>query len=162
MLCLLEHPDAVAQLRAAPAMLTAAIEEVLRYRSPVQWVFRFTRREVAVDGRSIPPGKMVLPMIGAANRDPRQFVEPDRFEIARNPNPHIAFGHGIHFCIGAALSRLESRIALGDVLARLDGLQRASNDPWEPRKALHVHGPAKLPVRFQPARHDAASNASSM
>ena len=102
-LCLLERPDQLARLRAAPELLTTAIEEVLRYRSPLQWMMRTPRRDVEVHGQVIPAGKLVLPMIGSANRDPRQFPEAGRFEIDREPNPHVAFGHGIHFCLGTAL-----------------------------------------------------------
>jgi cytochrome P450 len=87
-------------------------------------------------------------MIGSANRDEAVFVDPDRFDITRDPNPHLAFGHGIHFCMGAALSRLEARVALGDLLGRLDGLELLEPGRWEPRRALHVHGPSRLPVRF--------------
>ena len=155
-LCLLENPDQFARLRAAPDLLPSAIEEVLRYRSPLQWMFRLTRRDVAVHGQVIPARNLVLAMIGSANRDSRQFPEPDRFDITRTPNPHIAFGHGIHFCLGAPLSRLEARIALGDLLGRAKSLALASAEPWEPRKALHVLGPARLPVRFEPGRRAAA------
>jgi len=149
-LCLLEYPDQLARLRATPELMPAAIEEVLRYRSPVQWMFRATNRDVEMNRQTIPAGKLVLPIIGAANRDPRQFPDAGRFDILRDPNPHIAFGHGIHFCLGAALSRLEARIALSDLLERLKGLELANPEPWEPRKALHVHGPARLPIRFEP------------
>src|SRR5579864_3687825 len=146
-LCLLEHADQLARLQAKPDLLPPAIEEVLRYRSPVQWMFRATKREVEVRGQKIPAGKLVLPMIGSANRDPRHFPDAARFDITRDPNPHIAFGHGIHFCLGAPLSRLEARVALPDLLERLRGLKLASAEPWEPRKALHVHGPSRLPIR---------------
>jgi cytochrome P450 len=88
-------------------------------------------------------------MIGSANRDHAQFPDAARFDIARDPNPHIAFGHGIHFCLGAALSRMEARIALSDLLARMRRFELASDEPWEPRKALHVHGPTRLPIRFE-------------
>src|SRR5207237_5309925 len=137
-------------------LLPAAIEEVLRYRSPVQWVFRGTTREVELGGHTIPRGALVLAMIGSANRDPGHFPDPERFDIARDPNPHIAFGHGIHFCLGAALSRLEARIALADLLERLPGLRLASAEPWEPRRGVHVHGPNRLPVRFEAGRQTAA------
>ena len=88
--------------------------------------------------------------IGSANRDPAAFAEPERFDVARTPNPHLAFGHGVHFCLGAALSRLEARVALGELLGRLEGLARADDAPWTPRAALHVHGPTRLPLRFRP------------
>jgi cytochrome P450 len=149
-LCLIENPQQLERLRKTPGLLPGAIEEVLRYRPPVQWMFRATRREVEIQGQKIPAGKLVLPILGAANRDPRQFSEPARFDIAREPNPHIAFGHGIHFCLGAALSRLEARVAIPDLLDRLKDLQLSSSEPWQPRQALHVHGPARLAVRFEP------------
>jgi cytochrome P450 len=100
----------------------------------------------------IPAGKLVLPMIGSANRDPSHFPDAGRFDIGRDPNPHIAFGHGIHACLGAGLARLEARIVLADLLERLPGLELASDEPWEPRAALSVLGPSRLPVRFTPAR----------
>jgi cytochrome P450 len=152
MLCFLEHPDQLARLRGAPELLPSAIEEVLRYRSPAQVMYRETKRELELHGVTLPAGTFVLPIIGSANRDARQFHEPQRFDIGRNPNPHIAFGHGIHFCLGAALSRLEARVALGDLLERMKDFALASAEPWEPRKALHVHGPLRLPLRFEPDR----------
>ena len=148
-LCLLEHPDQLARLRTAPELLTSAIEEVLRYRSPIQWMMRTPRRDVEVHGQVIPAGRLVLAMIGSANRDPRQFPEAGRFEIDRDPNPHVAFGHGIHFCLGAALARMESKIALWDLLARFKNFQLVNDQPWEPRQALNVHGPTRLPIRFE-------------
>jgi cytochrome P450 len=151
-LCLVEHPEELARLRAAPERLPAAIEEVLRYRSPLQWTMRTPKHAVTLGGQTIPAGKLVLPVIGAANHDGRYFRDPGRFDITREPNPHLAFGHGIHACLGAPLSRLESRIALADLLSRLESLRLASDAPWEPRKALHVHGPARLPIRFAPGQ----------
>jgi cytochrome P450 len=155
-LCLMEYPDQLALLQSTPELLPTMIEEVLRFRSPIQWMFRATKCDVEMHGQKIPAGKLVLPIIGAANRDPRQFPAPHRFDIARDPNPHIAFGHGIHFCLGAPLSRLEARIALPDLLGRLKNLELASTEPWEPRSALHVHGPARLPVRFEPGQRNAS------
>jgi cytochrome P450 len=150
MLCFLEHPDQLARLRAAPDLLPSAIEEVLRYRSPGQVMYRETKQDLELHGVTLPAGKFVMPIIGSANRDPQQFHEPHRFDIGRDPNPHIAFGHGIHFCLGAALSRMEARVALADLLERMKGFELASDEPWEPRKALHVHGPIRLPIRFEP------------
>jgi len=148
-LSLLEHPDQLALLRATPGLLPSAIEEVLRYRSPFQWMTRATTREVELHGQMIPAGQLVLPVMGAANRDPRQFPDANRFDISRHPNAHIAFGHGIHVCLGAPLARLEARIALGDFLQRVEMFELASNEPWEPRKALQVLGPTRLPIRFK-------------
>jgi cytochrome P450 len=150
-LCLLENPDQLARLWAAPDLLPLAIEEVLRYRSPLAWLMRTPRRDMEMHGQVIPAGKLVLAMVGSANRDPKQFPGAARFDITRNPNPHIAFGHGIHSCIGAALARMETKIALSELLPRLKNLELATNEPWQPRKALHVHGPTRLPIRFKPA-----------
>ena len=148
MICFMEHPDQLAKLRAWPELLPSAIEEVMRYRAPLQWVMRTPVRDIEMNGKTIPAGKLVVPVIGSANRDPARFEDPERFDIARDPNPHITFGHGIHHCMGAPLARLESRVALGDLLSRYRHFEPASADPWPPRKALHVHGPASLPLRF--------------
>ena len=119
-----------------------AIEEVLRYRSPVQAMFRATKRDVILDGVTVPANAFVVASIGSANRDPRVFRDAERFDPERDPNPHIAFGHGVHFCLGAPLARLEARIALED-LAAYD----ASQTEWTPRRSFHVHGPQALRVR---------------
>jgi cytochrome P450 len=150
--CLLDNPDQLARLRSEPQLMESAIEEVLRYRSPLQWMMRTPRRETELHGQMLPAGAFILPMIGSANRDPRVFPDPNRFDIGRNPNPHVAFGHGAHFCLGAALSRLEARIALTDILSRFQSFEWANSGPWPPRPALHVHGPASLPLRFEAAR----------
>ena len=145
--CLLDHPGQLARLRARMDLVPSAIEEVLRFRSPLQAVFRATRRDVEMHGQVIPAGKLVLPIVGSANRDDAVFAAPDNFDITRDPNPHVAFGHGIHFCLGAALARLEAKVALPDLLRRLPTLERADADPWPPRGAFHVHGPARLALR---------------
>ncbi len=159
-LCFLEHPDQLARLRAAPDLLPSAIEEVLRYRSPLQWMPRATARGVEVHGRVIPAGKLVLPVTGSANRDPRQFPDAGRFDIARGPNPHLAFGHGIHACLGAPLARLEARIALADFLRRVSKFELAADGPWLPRQALSVHGPSRLPIRLTPGRQGVATSSA--
>jgi cytochrome P450 len=151
MLCFLEHPDQRARVAADPGLLPSAIEEVLRYRSPFQWMFRLVKHDVAIRDTVIPAGKVVLAMMGAANRDPAVFPDPHWFDVARDPNPHLAFGQGVHFCLGAPLARLESRVALTELLGRLKRLEPASDEPWEPRPGLHVMGPARLPIRFEPA-----------
>jgi cytochrome P450 len=109
-LCLLEAPDQLARLRAEPGLMPTAIEEVLRYRSPVQWMMRTPRRDVEVHGQVIPARQLVLAMIGSANRGPLQFPDAGRCNISRDPNPHVAFGRGIHFCLGAALSRRNPKL----------------------------------------------------
>lgn len=148
-LCLLENPSELALLRSDMRLLPSAIEEVLRYRAPIQWVMRTPTREIELNGELLSPGQLVLAMIGSANRDSKYFQQADAFDVTRDPNPHIAFGHGIHFCLGAALARIEARIALTDLLERTTDWERANNVPWEPRKALHVHGPTHLPIRFR-------------
>ena len=92
---------------------------------------------------------------------PKQFPDANRFDITRDPNPHLAFGHGIHHCIGTALGRLEARIALTDILDRLHDVELASAEPWEPRRALHVHGPARLPIRFAPGARTVAAGVAA-
>jgi cytochrome P450 len=153
----MENPEQLVRLRAAPELLPSAIEEVLRYRAPLQWMPRATRRDVELNGQVIPAGKLVLPLIGSANRDERRFANAGRFDITRDPNPHLAFGQGIHACLGAPLARLEARIALADFLERVQDFELASDEPWEPRQALGVHGPSRLPIRFTPSRRAAAS-----
>jgi cytochrome P450 len=148
---LVEHPDELARLRASPELIASAVEEVLRFRSPVQASFRTPRRDVELHGHTITAGTLVLPMIGSANRDSRFFEDAERFDVGRAPNLHLAFGHGLHFCIGASLSRLEARIALTDLLGRMKAIELETHE-WQPREAFHVHGPARLPIRFTPAR----------
>jgi cytochrome P450 len=113
-------------------------------------MFRVARRDVELHGQTVRAGQLVLAMIGSANHDPAQFPDPERFDITRDPNPHLAFGLGNHFCLGAPLAKLEARIALGQLLTRLRKFELASTAPWEPRKGLHVHGPSRLPIRFEP------------
>lgn len=144
------NPGQFARIRQSPDLLPTAIEEVLRYRSPLQWMFRVAKRDIELSGQTIPAGQIALAMIGSANRDPRHFPDPNLFDPTRDPNPHLAFGHGIHFCLGAALARLEARIALSDLLEQTADLTLASNSPLPPRRGLHVHGPSLLPIRFQP------------
>jgi cytochrome P450 len=146
-LCLDEHPDAAAELRAHPELVPSAVEEVLRYRSPVQSMFRLARSDVRFGEQTIPAGEMVVAWIGSANRDPDQFPEPDRFDIRRSPNRHLAFGHGIHFCLGAPLARLEGTIALGALVERLGRLQvdRAGIEVLTSQILLGVR---RLPVTF--------------
>lgn len=149
-LCFLENPDQLALVRMDPELMPSVIEEVLRYRSPVQWMFRRATRDTEMGGGVvIPAGKVVLAVIGSANRDPRYFQSPEQFDVRRDPNPHLAFGVGMHFCLGASLARLEARVALPDLLKRIRGFRLASDEPWPPRNGLHVYGPSRLPIRFE-------------
>ncbi|MDB4896024.1 MAG: cytochrome [Firmicutes bacterium] len=149
-LSLLEHPEEFARLRSNPALLNTAIEETLRYRSPVQFMFRVTKVDAELGGQTIPAGSMVMAGIGSANRDEAKFSDPDRFDIARDPNPHIAFGHGNHFCLGAPLARVEARVALTAIFDRLGDLRRANDDQLVPPKGFAVHGVKHLPLLFTP------------
>jgi cytochrome P450 len=151
---LLEHPEQLRLLRSQQDLVPNAIEEIVRYRSPAQVSFRQTTRDVELRGRTIPANSFVLVMVGSANRDTTHLPDAHRFDITRTPNPHIAFGHGIHFCLGAALARLEGRIALTHLLNDLSDIQLADDTPWEPRQALHVHGPARLPVKVTRRVHE--------
>ncbi len=158
-LCFQAYPQQFQSLRDDPSRLPAAIEEVLRYRSPLQIVFRTTTCDVPLHRHVIPAGSLVLLVIGSANRDSTHFQNAHRFEISRtDAASHIAFGHGIHFCIGAALARMEARIALSVLLERVPDLRYARRGGWSPREAFNVHGPASLPLRFTPGRRGAGAS----
>jgi cytochrome P450 PksS len=125
-LALLEHPDQMARLRKDPALIMPAVEEMLRYTSPVELApERYAREDVALAGAVIPRGAMVFVVIASANRDERQFADPDALDITREPNRHLAFGLGAHFCLGAALARLEGQIAISTLLRRVPDLRQA-------------------------------------
>jgi cytochrome P450 len=123
MLALGRNPEAMAALRSTPELLRPAIEEMLRYDGPVQATFRTATKDTVVGGTEIAAGMGVFVIVAAANRDPAHFEEPERFDIRRAPNEHLAFGEGIHFCIGAPLARLEGSIAIASALARFPGLR---------------------------------------
>ena len=121
------------------------MEELLRYDGPVQRTARIPSEDVTIGGRTIPKGEMVMPFIGAANRDPAQFPDPERLDIARADNRHIAFGWGIHFCLGAPLARVEGQIAIGTLVRRLPKLALATERPEYPPEphAARAHGAAR-------------------
>ncbi|HEY6395075.1 MAG TPA: cytochrome P450, partial [Candidatus Binataceae bacterium] len=123
MLALARYPDQMAMLRESPELMPRAIEEMLRFDGPVQSTARFPKAPVEVGGSEIPGGTICFVMVAAANRDPAQFSNPERFDITRDPNDHVAFGEGIHFCIGAPLARLEGSIAIGAVLEKFPNLK---------------------------------------
>jgi cytochrome P450 len=139
LLCLLNNPDQFALLQQQPALLDSAIEEMLRYESPVQrGTFRIAVEPITLRTTTIKPGAQIWAFIGAANRDPEQFIDPDRFDITRVSNKHLAFGYGIHYCLGASLARTEARIGFVRVLARLPGLYQIAELPAvEPQRPLH-------------------------
>ncbi|MGN7252949.1 cytochrome P450 [Arthrobacter sp. SAFR-014] len=147
-LCFTEQHGTMERLRAEPSLLPHAIEEVLRYRSPVQSMYRVTAADTTVGNVQVPAGAPLVAWIGSANRDERQFHRPEQFDIDRTPNRHLAFGHGIHFCLGAPLARLEARIALQGILDRLPGLALAPEAHLERMDSTIIYGVKELPVRW--------------
>jgi len=150
LLALLRHPEELRTLRARPEMLGSAIEEFLRYDSPVQITNRSTIEDVALDGITVPAGAFVAVAIASANRDPRAFRDPDRLDLARAENPHLAFGVGRHFCLGAALARMEAEEAFRALLARLPRIALDREVEYHLNPLLR--GPAALWLRVQEAR----------
>src|SRR5216683_2697826 len=150
-MALLERPDELARLRREPDLLASgtAVEELLRFTSPVQIATeRYAVEDVQLSGTTIPRGSIVLALIASANHDEAQFVDPERLDLRRTPNPHLAFGQGAHYCLGAPLARLEAQIAFETLLRRLPELQLAISPAqvrW--RRGLFLRGPTALPVR---------------
>jgi cytochrome P450 len=149
-LCLLRHPAERARLVAQPELLPSAVEEVLRCESPVRLTRRFAREPVSLGGVGIARGERVVALLGVANRDPDVFPDPERFDVARSPNPHLAFGSGVHFCLGAHLARLETRLALGALLRRFPRLE---GDPTtaRARPGVALRTLESLPLRLRAA-----------
>ncbi|EMY33901.1 cytochrome P450 [Arthrobacter crystallopoietes BAB-32] len=143
------NPGTLERLRAEPGLLPQAIEEVLRYRSPVQAMYRLAAADAELDGTAIPAGDSLVAWIGAANHDPRHFERPEEFDVDRSPNRHLAFGHGVHFCLGSPLARLEARIALQAVLTRLPGIAVVPGAALERVDSTIVFGPKQVPVFWQ-------------
>jgi cytochrome P450 len=148
-LCFTEVPGTIEQLLAEPSLLPQAIEEVLRYRSPVQSMYRVTAADTTLGDLRIPAGAPLVAWIGSANRDERHFERPDQFDIDRGPSRHLAFGQGIHFCLGAPLARLEAKIALEAALSRLPGLTLTAGSRLERMNSTIVYGFKELPVSWQ-------------
>jgi cytochrome P450 len=146
--CFTDYPEAMERLRREPALMPTAIEEVLRYLPPVWFLFRQTTTDVELAGRTIPANQIVLAWTASANRDPAQFPDPDRFDIEREPNRHLAFGHGVHYCVGAPLARLEAKIALTMMLEQLKDLQRVEGAPVMVHQGI-VFVIRSLPVSYQ-------------
>jgi cytochrome P450 len=116
---LLQHPEQLQRLRDEPALIDSAVEEVLRFNGPIQGTKpNWALEDVTLHGVTIPKGAPVMPMLGAANRDPAVFEKPDVFDIGRTPNRHLGFGFGAHYCLGASLARIEAKIALRNLLRR--------------------------------------------
>jgi cytochrome P450 PksS len=145
---LLEHPDQLERLRDEPALIVSAVEELLRYTSPVEMATeRYAREDVPIGGVTIPRGEMVYAVIASANRDERQFTDPDSLDLAREPNRHLSFGLGPHYCLGAPLARLEGQIAVNTLLRRIPDLRLTrSPDQLRWRRGLLLRGLESLPV----------------
>ncbi|NEE27544.1 cytochrome P450, partial [Streptomyces sp. SID7982] len=147
---LLDHPGQLALLRAEPGLIDGAVEEMLRYDGPVEnATFRFAREPVTIGSTVIPRDAVVLVALASADRDPDRFPAPDTFDIRREPQGHLAFGHGAHYCLGAPLARMEARIAIGALLERCPGLARDESGgelDWLP--GLLMRGTRGLPVRW--------------
>ena len=140
-------PRRVARFREAPWLLPAAVEEALRWQSPVQRTWRIAKAEVELGGHRVPAAALVVLLLGAANRDPARFADPDRFDILRRDLGHLAFGAGVHACLGAFLARLEAQVAVSALLRRWPTLQLATDRPaWRPTATLRSL--ATLPVTW--------------
>src|SRR3954471_24991832 len=126
---LLAHPGELRRLRAEPSLMGTAIDELLRYEGPSKLIPRWAVEEIELRGRRIEPGRLVLLVQASANRDPRRFADPDRLDVARHPNPQLGLGYGPHHCLGAALARLETSIALSRLIARRPAIQLAGEPP---------------------------------
>jgi cytochrome P450 len=149
-LALLQHPEALAAVQADRGLIPSYVEEALRWDTPVQGLYRTTTRDVVLADVSIPSGTKVLVLYGSANRDAEVFPGADRFDVRRNPNPHLAFASGVHFCLGAQLARLEGRITATMMLERFDRLRFDPEAGVERALNPTVRGLRRLPLVFDP------------
>jgi cytochrome P450 PksS len=147
-LALLENPGQMNRLRDDPALIKAAVEELLRYNGPLETATeRYAREDTTVTGVTVPRGELVLAVLASANRDEQQFA--DRLDLGREANPHVAFGFGIHYCLGASLARLEGQIAIATLLRRIPNLKIAiPSNTLRWRRGLVLPGLESLPVTF--------------
>jgi cytochrome P450 len=149
LLALAHHPEQAAALRRSPEGMARAVDEFLRYDSPVLSLGRVVKKETQLGGKRLSPGERIFAMLLAANRDGAVFANPDRLDIARNPNPHMAFGKGHHFCLGAPLARIEGQVAVECLLERFGTLELAEpvdDIPWI--NSMVTRGPTRLPMRL--------------
>ena len=149
MIALLEHPDQKDLLTADPELINNGVEELLRWVTPIKNMARTVMRDHELRGQTLHEGDQVMLMYPAANRDPEIWENPDTFDVTRNPNPHLAFGFGPHFCLGASLARIELKVMFSELLRRVPDLHLAG--PAEPRRASNfISGPESMPVEFTP------------
>jgi hypothetical protein len=149
MIALLKNPDQLQRLRDNPSLIESCVEELLRFDSPVQWASRVVAEEVEMNGVKLEPGAILLASVGAANHDPRQFENPDKLDIARSDNRHLSFGMGIHFCLGAALARMEAQIAVQTLVQRLPNL-RLNQKKVRWKKGMIFRAAHEVQLRFDP------------
>jgi cytochrome P450 family 142 subfamily A polypeptide 1 len=150
MLELIKHRDQLDALRSGDADLALAAEEMIRWNSPVQNMSRTATRDVTIRGQQIKEGEQLILFYPSANRDEDVFEDPHRFDVRRNPNPHLAFGFGTHFCLGASLARLEVRVMFDELLRRIPDIELATDKPLHRRSSNFVSGLETLPVTFAP------------
>ncbi|WFA06023.1 MULTISPECIES: cytochrome P450 [Bacillus] len=148
LLAFMKHPEQLAVLKENPLLIESAVEECLRYESPTQMTARTASEDCEISGKMIKKNEQVYVLLGAANRDPDIFKEPHVFDITRKPNPHLAFGHGPHVCLGSSLARLEAQMAILALLERAPGLRLAASDVCY-RKLFGFRALAELPVAFR-------------
>ena len=151
LLALDRHPGVRRELLADPTLLPTAVDELLRFEPPVHELARTLTRDVEIHGRKLREGDRVLLMLASANRDASRFRDPERLFPRRDPNPHLSFGFGIHFCMGASLARMEARVALGELLRAIPDY-RVTGGEIEWFRTPSVRGPARLPIAFTPPR----------
>jgi cytochrome P450 len=144
---LAQFPEQLERLKSEPALVPSAVEEMLRWVSPVKQFMRTAVVDQDIRGVRIPEGDSVLLSFPSANRDEDVFTNPERFDVARDPNRHLAFGFGAHFCLGAQLARLEGRVFFSELLPRLRSIELAGEPAY--METLFVGGPKHLPVRYQ-------------
>jgi cytochrome P450 len=154
-LALVQHPDQLEKLKSDPLLIKPAVEELLRYTSPVEIsTERYARQDLEVSGTEVPRGELVLGVLGSANRDERYFDEPDALDLARDPNKHLAFGRGgVHHCLGAPLARMEGQIAITALLQRFPDVRLdAESGSLRWRRGLFLRGLQRLPLEWQTVR----------
>ena len=142
---LLTHPDQLELLRGEPALMPAAVEELLRFNGPVQATGRVAMQDIEIGGTTVKEGQIAFVLLGSANHDPSKFPDPERLDLRRNPTDHLAFGDGIHFCLGAPLARAEAQITLGALLERFPKMELAGDPTWG--GTFIIRGAKKLPLR---------------
>jgi len=150
MLQLVRHADQLEMLRAQPSLVSGAVEEVLRYDPPVQFDRRLALEDIEIGGVRVAEGQFVILLLGAANRDPAHFPDPDRFDITRNDDRHLSFGQGIHYCLGAPLARMEGAVALGTLTRRFRDFE-ITTDSLKYKEQIIIRGLESLPIRFKVA-----------